>query len=194
MASFSEITDHRTGFYEAPVAAAIEPSSFGVDYGLLTFRGAGSPKLEKIYFKAAEREVALDRMVLRDDQRKRIAPLLPGRSWKSRRPRALGDRQAAFRRSRAPGRAGRSAVTRPAGVVRFLELGIPALSPVGPRRCLRTALHRPGRRRGLRVRDHREPSKIPGSISEASSPPLDPTNAKTTLQTLDMLPSSHEPF
>jgi transposase len=39
----------------------------------------GVPPLRKIWFKAAKQEVALDRMVLRDDQWERIAPLLPGK-------------------------------------------------------------------------------------------------------------------
>ena len=40
----------------------------------------GLPNPAEICFKAAKREVALDRMVLHDDQWERIAPRLPGKA------------------------------------------------------------------------------------------------------------------
>ncbi len=46
----------------------------------MTFRiGRGFPSALKFASRLPKREVALDRMVLRDDQWERIAPLLPGK-------------------------------------------------------------------------------------------------------------------
>jgi transposase len=48
--------------------------------GPVDIRGRqGLPKGAGIWFKAPERKVVLDRMVLRDDQWERIAPLVPGK-------------------------------------------------------------------------------------------------------------------